>query len=89
MNIHLLDKKTIILQFSKNKKNSGKTTVQIALLTHKINILQKHFSIHKKDFGSRMGLLKMVSKRRKLLNYLKNKNLLQYSHILKKLKLRH
>ncbi|WP_343155034.1 30S ribosomal protein S15 [Buchnera aphidicola (Kurisakia onigurumii)] len=89
MNIHLLDKKTIILQFGKNKKNSGKTTVQIALLTNKINILQKHFLIHKKDFGSRMGLLKMVSKRRKLLNYLKNKNLLQYSHILKKLKLRH
>ncbi|XBC39576.1 MAG: 30S ribosomal protein S15 [Buchnera aphidicola (Chaetogeoica yunlongensis)] len=88
MHLSKIKKNEIIEQFGKNKKDSGKSEVQIALLTHRINYLQNHFSIHKKDHCSRRGLLKMVSKRRKLLNYLKGISLLRYSNIISKLQLR-
>ncbi|QIQ41395.1 MAG: 30S ribosomal protein S15 [Buchnera aphidicola (Aphis urticata)] len=77
-----------ILKYGKNDKDSGNTKVQIALLTYQINHLQLHFSQHKKDHSSRRGLLKMVSKRRKLLNYLKKKNISSYSVLIDKLHLR-
>ncbi|CAL4321933.1 30S ribosomal protein S15 [Buchnera aphidicola] len=82
-------KTNIILKYGSTEKNTGKSEVQIALLSHHINYLQKHFNIHKKDFSSKRGLLKMVSKRRKLLNYLKNMNIHRYNSIVKELDLRH
>ncbi|XBC40589.1 MAG: 30S ribosomal protein S15 [Buchnera aphidicola (Nurudea yanoniella)] len=88
MSVNILKKNELISKFGTNEKDSGRSEVQIALLTYKINCLQKHFSIHKKDFCSRRGLLNIVSHRRKLLNYLKNTNILRYTHIIDQLKLR-
>ncbi|QCI27243.1 30S ribosomal protein S15 [Buchnera aphidicola] len=84
-----INKKEIILKYSINCNNTGKSEVQIALLSHQIDYLKNHFNIHKKDFSSKRGLLKMVSKRRKLLNYLKNINIIRYNNIISKLELRH
>ncbi|MFT8229933.1 MAG: 30S ribosomal protein S15 [Enterobacterales bacterium] len=88
MSLDVTIKKNIIYDFSKSYINTGSTEVQIALLTKNINALQKHFLIHKKDCHSRRGLLKMVSNRRKLLDYLKRKKLSRYLSIIKKLDLR-
>ncbi|QFQ32196.1 30S ribosomal protein S15 [Buchnera aphidicola] len=88
MSINTVNIKENILKYGKNNKDSGKTEVQIALLTHQINHLQLHFSQHKKDHSSRRGLLNMVSKRRKLLNYLKKKNMSNYSKLIENLNLR-
>jgi small subunit ribosomal protein S15 len=82
------NKKSIITKYGKNVLDSGNITVQIALLTYKINDLQNHFLIHKKDFSSRKGLLKMVSKRRKLLKYMRKKSVSEYNSIIKDLKIR-
>ena len=68
--------------------DTGSSQVQIALLTQRINELTEHFKVHKKDNHSRKGLLKMVSRRRKLLDYLKRKNIDQYHEIIQKLGLR-
>ncbi|WP_343188467.1 30S ribosomal protein S15 [Buchnera aphidicola (Neophyllaphis varicolor)] len=81
-------KKKIVFKYGKNKNNSGITEVQIALITEQINYLQHHFSKHTKDFCSKRGLLNMVSKRRKLLNYLKYKNISRYNILVEDLKLR-
>ncbi|XBC38007.1 MAG: 30S ribosomal protein S15 [Buchnera aphidicola (Floraphis choui)] len=88
MSLNIIKKSNLILTFGANEKDSGCSEVQISLLTDRINCLQKHFSIHKKDHGSRRGLLNMVSHRRKLLNYLKRKNILRYTNIIDRLKLR-
>lgn len=88
MSINTVNIKENILKYGKNNKDSGKTEVQIALLTYQINHLQLHFSQHKKDHSSRRGLLNMVSKRRKLLNYLKKKNMSNYSKLIENLNLR-
>jgi small subunit ribosomal protein S15 len=64
-------KSHLITEFGQNSHDSGSTAVQIALLTERINRLQEHFSEHKKDHHSRHGLLRMVSRRRKLLDYFK------------------
>uniref|UniRef100_UPI003F5D31CD 30S ribosomal protein S15 n=1 Tax=Buchnera aphidicola TaxID=9 RepID=UPI003F5D31CD len=85
-----MKKKTkLILEYGMDVKNTGKSEVQIALLSYHINYLKKHFDIHKKDFSSKLGLLKMVSKRRKLLDYLKNISMIRYNNIIAKLELRH
>ncbi|QCI20509.1 30S ribosomal protein S15 [Buchnera aphidicola (Brachycaudus cardui)] len=88
MSLCAIDTKKIILKYGQNKQDSGKTEVQIALLTTQINNLQIHFSEHKKDHCSRRGLLNMVSKRRKLLDYLKKKNISRYSILINDLHLR-
>lgn len=88
MSLGSISIKETILKYSKNEKNTGKTEVQIALLTNQINHLQLHFSQHKKDHCGRRGLLNMVSKRRKLLNYLKKKNISNYTALITSLKLR-
>lgn len=88
MALSIITKKETILKYGKNDKDSGNTEVQVALLTHQINHLQLHFSQHKKDHSSRRGLLNMVSKRRKLLNYLKQKNISRYSILIENLHLR-
>jgi small subunit ribosomal protein S15 len=81
-------KKGVISKFQVHEKDSGSPEVQIALLTERINQLAKHFQVHKKDFASRRGLLKLVSQRRKLLDYLKNNKIDKYRAIIKDLNLR-
>ncbi|MFZ5966539.1 MAG: 30S ribosomal protein S15 [Bacillota bacterium] len=81
-------KLTIIDQFKVHENDTGSPEVQIALLTNRINELNEHLKIHKKDHHSRRGLLKMVGKRRNLLNYLKDKNIERYRDIIGKLGLR-
>jgi small subunit ribosomal protein S15 len=83
------EKQTIVKNFGSSEKDSGKPEVQIAILTKRINELSaKHFATHKKDNHSRTGLLKMVGKRRKLLRYLENKDVVRYRKIVKDLELR-
>jgi small subunit ribosomal protein S15 len=74
--------------FQKHDKDTGSSEVQIALLTRRIEELTEHLKLHKKDHSSRYGLLKMVSARRRLLNYMKNKDEAGYQDIIKRLKLR-
>ncbi|CAL4322029.1 30S ribosomal protein S15 [Buchnera aphidicola] len=78
----------IISNYGKNNLDSGNSMVQIAILTNKINYLQNHFVDHKKDYSSRRGLLKMVSKRRKLLDFLKKKSVKKYNFIIQNLNIR-
>ncbi|NIH16578.1 MAG: 30S ribosomal protein S15 [Buchnera aphidicola (Periphyllus lyropictus)] len=88
MNLNSINTKDIILNHGKNGLDSGNSLVQIALLTKKINYLQNHFFKNKKDYSSRRGLLKMVSKRRKLLDFLKRKSIKKYNFIIENLKIR-
>jgi small subunit ribosomal protein S15 len=81
-------KKEVIDSFKQHTKDTGSAEVQIALLTERINVLSGHFKSHGKDFNSRRGLLSLVGKRRRLLNYLKQKDIKKYEGILEKLGLR-
>jgi len=81
------EKKKTISKFATTKEDTGSPEVQIALLTIKVKKLTDHLKEHKKDVHSRRGLLSMVSKRRRLLNYLMKKEEDRYKAILKKLKL--
>jgi small subunit ribosomal protein S15 len=69
-------------------KDSGSPEIQIALITERINLLIKHFGTHKKDFGSRNGLMKLVGQRKRLLEYLKKTDVSRYEKLIKKLGLR-
>ncbi len=82
------EKKEVISKFRLHDLDSGSPEVQIALLTERINILTDHFKVHKKDFASRRGLLKMVGRRRKLLDYLKKNRIEKYRSLIKELNLR-
>ena len=81
-------KETIVGEYKTHNNDTGSSQVQIALLTQRINELTEHFKVHKKDNHSRRGLLKMVSRRRKLLDYLKRQNIGEYHDIIQKLGLR-
>lgn len=81
-------KDKLIHDFQVHGTDTGSAPVQIALLTERINLLTGHFKIHRKDHHSRRGLLKLVSQRRKLLEYLKSTNRLEYKKILDRLNLR-
>lgn len=81
-------KQEIIRKFRIHENDSGSPEVQIALLTERINQLSNHFQVHKKDFHSRRGLLKLVGQRRRLLNYLKSKRVESYNQLVKQLGLR-
>lgn len=81
-------KRGIIDKYRLHDKDSGSAEVQIALLTERIRILTEHFEVHKKDHASRSGLLKLVGRRRKLLDYLKNKKIDSYRELITKLNLR-
>lgn len=81
-------KQNIIGQYKVNENDTGSPEVQVAILTERINLLNEHLKIHKKDHHSRRGLLMMVGQRRGLLNYLKNKNIDRYREIIDKLNLR-
>jgi small subunit ribosomal protein S15 len=78
----------IIKKFGQNEKDTGRTEVQIALLTERINELTDHLRIHPKDHHSRRGLLKLVGQRRRLLNYLTKKDVNRYRALIKELGLR-
>ena len=81
-------KQEIIAKFQLHEGDTGSPEVQIALLTDRINHLNEHLKEHKKDHHSRRGLLKMVSRRRKLLDYLKGKDVAAYRKLIDSLKLR-
>ena len=81
-------KKVVIDAHAKHQGDTGSPEVQIALLTARIDGLTEHFKTHKKDFHSRTGLLKLVGQRRKLLNYMKEKNIQRYRALIEKLGLR-
>ena len=78
----------IIKGYGSNEKDSGSASVQVAILTERIKNLTEHLKIHKKDFGSRRGLLSMVGQRRNLLQYIKKKNHASYQELIKALGLR-
>jgi small subunit ribosomal protein S15 len=82
------EKAKIIDEFKQHDGDTGSPEVQVALLTARINYLTEHFKVHKKDFHSRTGLLKLVGKRRNLLKYLKNKDIERYRNLIKRLGLR-
>jgi len=81
-------KAEIIKKYGKTAKDSGTAEVQIALLTERINNLTTHFEGHKKDHASRRGLMQMVGKRRRLLDYLMEKDIERYRSIIKELNIR-
>ena len=81
-------KKKIIENYKVHTKDTGSAEVQIALLSERISTLSEHFKLHKKDHHSRRGLLALVGRRRRLLSYLKKKDVAKYEEILGKLNLR-
>ena len=82
------EKQGIIGKHKKHERDTGSPEVQIALITERINYLTEHFKTHKKDHHSRQGLLKLVGKRRRLLNYLRKNEISRYREVVDKLKLR-
>ncbi len=82
------EKKDVVEKFKTHATDTGSPEVQVALLTTRINYLAGHFKKFPKDFASRIGFLKMIGQRRRLLDYLKRTNKESYSDILKKLDLR-
>ncbi|MGD8306610.1 MAG: 30S ribosomal protein S15 [Ignavibacteria bacterium] len=82
------EKLEIIKKYGTNENDSGRTEVQIALLTKRINDLTGHFNAHKKDHHSRRGLMMIVGKRRSLLDYLRRKDIERYRAIIKELNIR-
>ncbi|TBR23445.1 30S ribosomal protein S15 [bacterium] len=82
-------KKTeVIVKYGKTPKDTGSSSVQVALLTDRIKQLSEHMKSHKKDYATQLGLLRMVSTRRRLLDYLKKHNTPEYAKLLKQLDLR-
>ena len=83
-----VDKDKVIQEYKLHEGDTGSPEVQVALLTERITYLTEHFKGHKKDFHSRTGLLKLVGQRRKLLNYLKKKDVTRYREIISRLGIR-
>lgn len=84
-----IDRDEIIQKYQKHENDRGSARVQVALLTERINYLREHFREHKKDHHSRQGLLKMVGRRRRLLDYLRRTSLEEYRALIADLGLRH
>lgn len=82
-------KQAVIEQFRTHEGDTGSPEVQVAILTERIKELTEHLKVHKKDFHSRRGLLKMVGSRRRLLRYLMNRDFNRYRALIEKLGLRH
>ena len=82
------DKKAIIDKFKIKDDDTGSPEVQIAIMSERINYLTEHLKVHKKDYHSRLGLMKLVGKRKKLLNYLKREDPSRYKKLIEKLKIR-
>ena len=88
MSLQVAQKAQVVKQYQRAGNDTGSPEVQVALLTERINGLTEHFKSHVKDFHSRRGLLKMVSQRRKLLDYLKRSDADKYRSIIERLGLR-
>ena len=88
MSIAQEDKKTLIKDYATKEGDTGSPEVQVAILTKRIANLTEHFKTHKKDNHSRRGLLKMVSLRRKLLDYVREKDESRYKELIKRLEIR-
>lgn len=88
MALQVVQKEQVVKQYQRSGNDTGSPEVQIALLTERINGLAEHFKTHVKDFHSRRGLLKLVSQRRKLLDYLKRKDADKYRDLIERLGLR-
>lgn len=82
------EKANVIKENQPHDKDTGSPEVQVAVLTRRINYLTQHLSAHKQDHHSRTGLLKLVGRRKKLLEYLKKQDIHRYENLIKKLKLR-
>ncbi|MBM3276380.1 MAG: 30S ribosomal protein S15 [Candidatus Sericytochromatia bacterium] len=89
MTITVETRAQVVADYQRAKGDTGSPEVQVALLTARINDLTGHFKTHVKDFHSRRGLLRMVSRRRKLLDYLKRNDADQYRKVIDRLGLRH
>ena len=85
----MYDKTTPVRKYGQHDRDTGSTKVQVALLTERINSLTDHFRTHAKDFHGQRGLLRMVSRRRRLLEYLKRSDLAKYRQLIDELSLRH
>jgi len=83
-----MKKQDIIKGFAEHEKDTGSCSVQVALLTDRINSLTEHFKSHKKDFNSRVGLLRLVSQRKRLMDYLRRENTERHRELVEKLKLK-
>jgi small subunit ribosomal protein S15 len=83
------DKQSVVQKYQQHPTDTGSTRVQIAVLSERINVLTDHFRTHKKDYHGRRGLLTMVSKRRRLLDYLRRTDLEGYRQLIAELGLRH
>ncbi len=83
-----IDKKEIRAKFQRHDNDTGSSSVQVAVLTKRIELLTDHLKKHSKDHSSRFGLIKMVNARRRLLNYLKKKDAARYRRLLKELNIR-
>ena len=88
MTLQAEQKQEIVQKFKQHDKDTGSPEVQIALLSARITYLTEHFKSHKKDHHSRRGLLKLVGQRRRLLNYLKTKNVDRYRQVIQELGIR-
>ncbi len=88
MSLNRQHKADILKQYQRSSADTGSTEVQVALLTARITDLSQHFKSHAKDHHSRQGLLRMVNRRRKLLDYLKNKDVDRYRELIGRLSLR-
>jgi small subunit ribosomal protein S15 len=84
----MIDKKETIEKYRTKDNDTGSPEVQVALLTERINHLTEHIKVHKKDHHSRRGLLKMVGQRRRILGYLKKKDIERYRNLIQSLGLR-
>ena len=82
------EKKGIIDSYKVHESDTGSTEVQVAIITERIKYLTEHFKVHAKDHHSRRGLLKLVGKRRRLLNYLKKKDVSKYRELIERLGIR-
>ncbi len=89
MSLSVADKEKAVNEYQKGANDTGSPEVQVAILTGRIKSLTEHFKEHKHDYHSRRGLLRMVSHRRKLLNYLKRKDLERYRELIARLGLRY
>ena len=88
MSISAERKRELVGEFAQGEKDTGSPEVQVAILSERIKNLTDHLNTHKKDFHSRRGLLMMVGQRRRLLDYLRERNLARYEELIKRLGLR-
>ncbi len=88
MTLDAVQKRDIIDRFRQHESDTGSTEVQVAILSERISYLTNHFKTHAKDHHSRRGLIKLVGQRRRLLNYLKNKDIERYRTLIEQLGLR-